>query len=240
MKFAVVTGSTKGIGLAIAADLLRRGCFVVLNYSTSEDAADQAKRELSQISNHFCIIKADLSCHEGLESFSSQLAKISKTIDYLILNVGLTQRVAFSDITRADWDTVIDANLTIPFFLIQNVAGAINDHGRIILIGSILGKLPHAISIPYSVSKAGLNMLAKCLVKEFSARSITVNVVSPGFTNTSWHASKDVAHLGRIIDKISLNRLAEPHEISSTCMHLIDNGYINGQVITVDGGYDYR
>lgn len=240
MKFAVVTGSTKGIGKAIAADLLQRGCYVVLNYSTSEDSADQAKQELSQISNHFCIIKADLSCHEGLESFYSRLVEISKTIDYLILNVGLTQRVLFSKITRDDWDAVINANVTIPFFLIQQLASAINDHGRIILIGSILGTLPHAVSIPYSVSKAGLNMLAKCLVKEFSSRCITVNVVSPGFTNTSWHASKDAAQLGRITDKISLNRLAEPHEISSTCMHLIDNGYINGQVITVDGGYDYR
>ena len=82
-------------------------------------------------------------------------------------------------------------------------------------------------------------MLAKYLVKECSLRSITVNVVSPSFVNTSWHNSKNSEHVKRIANRISLKRFEEVAEVSSTCMHVIDNSYLNGQVICVDGGYDY-
>lgn len=98
--------------------------------------------------------------------------------------------------------------------------------------------VPHAISIPYGVSKSSLGMLAKYLVKVFADRKITVNVLAPGFVETPWQMHKEQEHRQRIEDKIAVGRFATVKEISSTCLHLIDNGYINGQVIVVDGGYE--
>ena len=239
MDYAVVTGSTKGIGKAIAIDLLKKGCYVIFNYSHSDETAEKLKSELSGISSNFYIIKADLSSFEGMGVFIKKIKKITCSVKYLFLNVGITKRINFREIKLKDWNTIFDANLTIPFFIIQRLDGLIKDCGRIVFIGSILGQMPHAVSIPYGVSKAGINMLAKYLVKEFSARSITVNVVSPGFVDTAWHNSKNSAQIKRIKNNIALKRFAQAQEISSTCMHIIDNGYINGQLICVDGGYNY-
>jgi 3-oxoacyl-[acyl-carrier protein] reductase len=120
---------------------------------------------------------------------------------------------------------------------LQKFNSQIKDNGRIIFIGSILGNIPHAISIPYGVSKASVNMLCKSLVKVFKSRQITVNVVSPGFVDTDWQKVKPKEYKQRIKDKIALNRFADLNEISSTIIHTIENGYINGAIIDVNGGY---
>jgi len=239
MEYAVITGSTRGIGKAIAIDLLKRGCYVILNYFNSDEVAEKVRSELSCISTNFSIIKSDLSSFGGMRMFARRVRSITSSIKYIILNVGITKKKGFRETKENDWNKILCANLTIPFFIVQRLERSIKNHGRIVFIGSVLGQVPHAVSIPYGVSKAGLNMLAKYLVKEFSSRSITVNVVSPGFVNTSWHNSKNSAQIKRIKNSISLKRFAESEEISSTCMHVLDNGYINGQLICVDGGYNY-
>lgn len=236
-KFALVTGSTKGIGKQIAIDLLKQGHFVILNYAHSDIDAKKTEAELKTISSEFALIKADLSSLEGLEQLVTEMLKITKLLDYLILNAGATKRSGFEEITYEDWNTIFNVNLAIPFFLIQRTFNALRDDGRILFIGSILGRIPHAVSIPYGVSKASLESLAKYIVPYVSAKRITVNVVAPGFTDTDWQKGKDPAQRERIEGKIALRRFADTAEISSACMHLIVNGYINGQTIYVDGGY---
>jgi 3-oxoacyl-[acyl-carrier protein] reductase len=88
------------------------------------------------------------------------------------------------------------------------------------------------------VSKAGLHFLAQSLVKIFANRNITVNVIAPGFINTSWQESKLPEHRQRIEDKIALKRFGEPEEVAKVCINIVDNDYINGAIINVDGGYD--
>lgn len=236
-KTAVVTGSTRGIGKRIAFDLLRRGHFIILNYAADDDAAEETRREFSGFSRDFIIVKADLSSFDGMHIFLSELKRVTSSIDYVVLNAGFTKRTAFRDLSVEDWVTIINGNLSIPFFMLQGLEKTIRDDGRIIFIGSVLGKAPHAISIPYGVSKGSLQTLVKYLVPVFSPRKITVNVVAPGFTDTEWHAGKDPKHRRRIEEKISLGRFGTIGEISSCCLHLIDNGYITGQSILVDGGY---
>lgn len=236
-KVALITGSTKGIGKQIAIDLLKRGCFVILNYANSRQNAEKVRSELSVISSSFTIIKADVSSLKGLKRLVEAVEKITRNIDYLILNAGVTVRVPFEDIKIEDWNKVFNANLTIPFFIIQKLNPLLQQDGRILFIGSLMGMVPHAISIPYGVSKSSLGMLAKYLVKVFADRKITVNVLAPGFVETSWQMSKEQEHRKRIENKVAVGRFATVEEISSTGLHLIDNGYINGQVIVVDGGY---
>jgi len=236
-KFALVTGSTKGIGKQIAVDLLRKGLFVILNYAHSDFDAEEVESELKGISSEFQIVKADLSSLEGLERLVAEVQKITSVLDYLILNAGATKRTGFAEVTLEEWNTILNVNLTMPFFIVQRTYPYMRSNGRILFIGSVLGRMPHAMSIPYGVSKAALETLVKYLVPSVSAKLITVNVVAPGFTDTDWHKGKDPAQRERIKGKIALHRFAKAAEISSTCMHLIDNSYINGQTIFVDGGY---
>jgi 3-oxoacyl-[acyl-carrier protein] reductase len=239
LKYALVTGSTKGIGRQIGIDLLKRGHFVIFNYAHSDAHAEILYKDSEYISRNRIIIKADLSTLKGAVDLIEGMRNVTSSLDYIVFNVGMTDRNSFENIIVDEWNKVINANLTVPFFLLQSLNFNIEDNGRIIFIGSMLGNVPHSISISYGVSKAGLNMLAKCLVKYFAPRKITVNVVAPGFVETEWQKSKDVEHKKEIENKIALKRFAIPEEISQTCMHLIDNQYINGQVIVVDGGYDY-
>lgn len=240
MKYALVTGSTKGIGKQIAIDLLKKGCFVILNYANSDSEADLAREEISLISDQFAIIKANLSEYDGLDNLIKSVLQITEHIDYLILNAGITKRCSLNEVTREDWDKVFNTNLTIPFFLVQEMAPILRENGRIIFIGSFLGVVPHATSIAYGVSKSALFPLAKYLVKYFVDKEITVNVIAPGFVDTPWQLDKDPSHRKRIEEKIALKRFASVEEISSTCMHLINNGYINGEMIMLDGGYNYK
>ena len=236
-KVALVTGSSKGIGKRIAADLLQQGHFVLLNYAFCDADAEAAAAELSGISADFRIIKADLSCAEGVERLVEELGRLTGALDYLVLNAGATARAGFGEITREQWDTVFNVNLAIPFFLCQRLYPLMRDEGRIVFVGSVLGRVPHAVSIPYGVSKAALATLAQYLAPQVAAKRITVNVVAPGFTETGWHAGKDAAQRARIEAKIPLGRFADPAEISRACLQLIENGYITGQILYVDGGY---
>lgn len=236
-KYSLITGSTKGIGKQIAIDLLKENIYVILNYAHSDSEAKKTRDQLSKISNDFSIIKSDLSLLDNLNAFIESVKKITHRIDYLILNAAITKRSSFEEVTVDDWMHVFNANLNIPFFIIQRLNSILQDNGNIIFIGALLGITPHATSIPYGVSKSSLGMLAKYLVRVFAQRKITVNVIAPGFVDTSWQNEKSPALRKKIENKISLKRFAKPEEISDTCLHLLKNSYINGQTILIDGGY---
>jgi len=171
-------------------------------------------------------------------STTTQVSKNIKPLDVLILNAGITDRSDFGKISRAEWNKVIETNLTEPFFLVQNLD--INDNGRVIFISSILGEIPHSVSMGYPVTKAAINAVVKNLVKHLSHRKITVNAVAPGFINTDWHKHKSPELIKRIENKIALGRFGNVSEVSSLVMEIINNEYINGQIISIDGGYDYK
>jgi NAD(P)-dependent dehydrogenase (short-subunit alcohol dehydrogenase family) len=132
----------------------------------------------------------------------------------------------------------MDINVNIPFFLIQRLADSISDSGSILFISSAMSLKPHATSVPYGVSKAAVNMLAQTLGKDFAGRGIRVNAICPGFIDTDWQESKSDEQRARITNKIALGRFGKPSEIADVCYSLIENSYINGAVVPVDGGYD--
>lgn len=241
MKYAVVTGSTKGIGKAIAIKLLNEGYFVIVNYANDESAATAFSDEVAEYRGQFAIIKCELSSYENAQEFMNKIGAITQNIDCLILNSGVTDRSLFHEITQADWEHVINTNLNVPFYLVQGLCDKITtDCGRIIFIASILGKYPHAMSLSYAVSKAGVIQMMRNLVKEFSSRRITVNAVLPGFVDTSWQLNKTVEQRKRIEDKIALHRFAQPNEIADLCWSVINNQYINGSELYIDGGYSFK
>lgn len=236
MKYALVTSSTNGIGKSIGIELLKNGYYVFFNGKENIVFED----DIGYPDNMYSIIKADLSKMMNMCGLVNRIKSKTDYLNCVVLNTGITCYDNFENITYANWQNVINTNLTIPFFLLQNLGSMMRNNGRIVFISSILGLIPHATSITYSVSKAALIMLSKSLVKVFKDRNITVNTIAPGFINTNWHNKKNHDCIEKIKSKISLSRFGEPEEIASVCMELINNGYINGSVIQIDGGYDFE
>jgi 3-oxoacyl-[acyl-carrier protein] reductase len=128
-------------------------------------------------------------------------------------------------------------NLTIPVFLIQALKDNINQNGKILFISSISGCTTDSTSIAYGVSKGAIHVLVPYLAKEFAPLHITVNAIAPGYIDTNWHIGKSPEQIKRIEKKCLVNRLGTTKEISKAVQSIIDNDFINGQVIKVDGGF---
>lgn len=241
MRYAVVTGMTKGIGRAIAEHLLKRGYHVIGNYASDDAAAEAFLRANDTLAPRLTLFKLDLCSYESACQFAQRIVDIAQMLDVLILNGATTDLTPFGTIVEEDWMHVMNVNLNAPFFLTQQLSGHMApDAGRIIFIGSSMGEYPHARSVAYGVSKAAVHELSRYLVKYFSGSGITVNTVSPGFVDTPWQSGKAPEHRERIERKLALHRFARSEEIASLCMHVVDNQYINGAVLHIDGGYCFE
>lgn len=241
MKRALVTGSTKGIGKAIAWQLLAQGCFVYMCYASDDATAAETSCEFEEkYPNLFEITKVDLSDYDASMKYCRHILSSSpEGIDYLIFNAGGTLKKPLGEITYPEWKRCFDINLNIPFFMIQEFSSAIRENGRIIFISSVMSTYEHSGSIAYGVSKASINSLTEYLVKYFCDRAITVNAVITGFTNTKMIA-RVPEHEERIKSKIALHRFAEPEEIARFVCHIIEDGYVNGSLMEIDGGYCFQ
>jgi 3-oxoacyl-[acyl-carrier protein] reductase len=225
MKYALVTGSTNGIGKAIGDKLEEHGYTVFRNGRKTD-------------SRYRTYIPADLSTLEGVNTLADHLLNRVDKLDVLVLNAGTTCRKPLPKITPNDWNLVMDTNVNMPFFLIQRLSGLLAENGSILFISSAMSIWPHAVSLPYGVSKAAVNMLARGLVKEFAGRKIRVNAVCPGFIDTQWQLAKPAWLKEKIEKKTALNRFGTPEEVSDMCISLITNTYINGAIVSIDGGYN--
>jgi 3-oxoacyl-[acyl-carrier protein] reductase len=130
-------------------------------------------------------------------------------------------------------------NITVPVFLIQKLLPIMNQGASIIFTGSSMAVFPHSVSLAYGISKSAVNALVRNLVKFLKPYSIRVNCVAPGFVDTGWHLNKTSEAKENIIKKLSIERFAKPEEIAAAFMFVLDNHYINGEILTIDGGYDY-
>lgn len=231
-KTVLITGSTRGIGKQIGLDLLKDNYFVYFNGRT-QDSINNLYKEINSINSHK-IIKADLSYIEDIDKISQSI----DNIDILILNAGITDRTSFGEISLEDWNHVFNVNLTNQFFLIQNLKDKIRENGKIIFISSIAGLMADSVSISYGVSKGAINVLVPYLAKVFADKKITVNAIAPGFVESEWHKTKSKAQIKRIAKKCLANRFGTTEEISKLVQSIINNDFINGQVIRCCGGYN--
>lgn len=240
MKTAIVTGGTKGIGKSIVVELLKQDYFVWTNYANDDKAAEDASKDFQKISSHYKIIKADQSQKKSFYQFIKEIRENSKSINCIIGNTGLTVRKKNFEITDDDWEKVMFATVNSHFYLIRDLHTLIENNSRIVFIGSMLGILPHATSLPYGVSKAALHALGKNLVKEFEGTGTTVNIIAPGFVETEWQKNKPLEIRNYIYQKTAIKRFATPKEVADTVMFCINNSYINGSVLEINGGYSFK
>lgn len=231
MKTTLITGSTKGIGKCIGIDLLNKGYMVYFNYAKDDKSATMLEYNLHEMGlDNFKIIKSDLSDIDEIEKIHVS------DLDVLILNAGKTDRTPFGEVSLYNWEKVFNTNLTVPFFLVQTLKDKIKLNGKIVFISSISGCTTDSTSIAYGVSKGAIHVLIPYLAKEFADKKITVNAIAPGYIATGWHQNKTPAQIKRIEKKHLANRLGTTKEISKAVMAVIDNDFINAQVIRVDGG----
>ena len=239
MKNAIVTGAMRGIGLATAEMLLKEGYHVTVTYAYDEPSVDPCKARLSAISNEFEIVWADQTNKLEMRDFASRMREKGH-IDCIVCNAGMTLRTSLNDIVEEDWERVMQMNVNSNVYLIRDLFDVIPENSRIVFTGSLMGILPHSVSLSYGVTKAAVMALAKNLVKCFEGTGTTVNAIAPGFVETEWQKDKPLEIRNNIYNKTAIKRFADPSEIADAVRFCINNAFVNGSVIEVSGGYCFK
>lgn len=239
-KVAIVTGGTKGIGKSITEKLLGRGYYVYTNYSKDTVAAAEAERSFLCISPNFSIIQADQSDKNAFAKFIDVIIQRETSVNCIICNAGATVRKSTMELTDDDWERVMQISVNSHFYLIRDLHNKIERDSRIIFIGSAMGIYPHATSLPYGVCKSAVHAMAKNLVKDFEGTGTTVNAIAPGFVETEWQNEKPQQIRENICKKTAAGRFAGIDEVTSAVIFCMDNAFVNGSVIEVNGGYCFK
>ena len=238
-KVVIITGASKGIGREIASRLSRMGYIVIANYNKSEKEAMQLKKELEDEGRYIDIFKADVSKQNKCKELVEYTIKKYKKIDILINNAGIDKIQLLQDVTRNDWEEIIDTNLYSAFCMCQEVAKNMinNKEGCIINISSIWGQIGATMEIVYSISKAGMDGLTKSLAKELGPSGIRVNSIAPGIIDTQMNSQIDEKTIEQIKQEIPLEKIGKTTDIAKCVEWLIEDNYTTGQVISVNGGW---
>ena len=239
-KIAVVTGSSRGIGAAIARELAAQGATVVLNHRDSAAQAEAVIAEIVAAGGQAVAIQADVSSFAEAQRLIKETVERFGHIDILVNNAGTTRDMLIMMMPEADWDLVIQTNLKSAFNCSKAAVRPMMKQrfGRIINITSVSGLAGQAGQTNYSASKAGMIGFTKALAKEVGPRGITVNAIAPGFVPTVLTDVLNEDQKRAIISMTPLGRFAKPEEIAYATAFLADEraGFITGQVLSVDGG----
>lgn len=239
MKNAIVTGATRGIGLATSEMLLKEGYHVTVTYAFDKDSVELCRQRLSAVSDAFEILWVDQTSKQEMHDFAVKMRQKGH-IDCLVCNAGMTLRSNLLEIDEEDWERVMQMNVNSNVYLIRDLFDVIPNGSRIVFTGSLMGVLPHSVSLSYGVTKAAVLALAKNLVKFFEGTNTTVNAIAPGFVETDWQKNKPQEIRNNIYNKTAIKRFAEPEEIADAVRFCINNAFVNGSVIEVSGGYCFK
>ncbi len=233
---ALVTGGAQRLGKAFALTLASMGYDLVLHYHKSEAAAQQAKAELEACGVKIHLLRADLTQPDQIQRLFSELDFIlHNSLFTLLVNSASLMPVGDPrDLDLQDWDSALDLNLRAPFLLAQQAAKRMTGGGLIVNISDVGAQKAWSRYPSYTVSKAGLESLTKVLARSL-APSIRVNAIAPGLVLPSDVVTPE--QWDKLVEKLPLKRAATPDEITSTLEFLINNKYVTGQTIVVDGGY---
>jgi glucose 1-dehydrogenase len=242
-RAAVVTGSSSGIGQAIAVKLAQEGANVVIDYVGHSEGADETLKQVEAAGAKGIIVQADVSKLEAVQNLVEQSWSAFNSLDILVNNAGMEKKADFADVTEADYDKVLGVNLKGPFFLTQAFVRRLKSAGktgRIINISSVHEDMAFPGFSTYCVSKGGLRMLMRDLAVELGPQGFTINNIAPGAIATPMNKSllADKPKLDALLANIPLGRLGTTDDVANLVAYLAsdEGAYVNGATFTVDGG----
>lgn len=238
-RVAIVTGASRGIGRAIAINLAAKGASVVINYSKDEEGANSVLKEIVDLGGYGKVIKSDVSNFSEAKYLVEECVKTLGRVDILINNAGVSHNGLFMDMSKEAIDRVIDVNIKGTMYMchsfIQKVLGK---NGVIVNVSSIWGQVGASCEAVYCASKGAIDLLTNSLAKEMGLSGIRVNAVAPGVIDTNMNNNLSDEEKDSLCDEIAIGRFGKCEEVANVVAFLCSDeaSYMNGKVITVDGG----
>lgn len=247
---ALVTGANSGIGLAVAAALADDGANVAVNYVSRPDAADAVVKQIEASGGSAIAIRADVSQEDQVRAMFRQTIDHYGTLDILVNNAGLQKDSPFENMSLADWQLVLNVNLTGQFLCAREAVreflrrGVVKERsiaaGKIICMSSVHEIIPWAGHVNYATSKGGVDMMMKSMAQELAPKKIRINSIAPGAVQTpinrpAWSTSEA---LNRLLTLIPYGRIGQPEDIGKAAVWLAsdESDYVNGTTLFIDGG----
>lgn len=235
-KVVFITGSTHGIGAAMAVAFAKQGAKLILN-GRKKELPEDLKNTLEQENAEYKYLQADLT-QTDLEELSKKTWDLFGKIDVLVNNAGLAKDKMFIGMHEADFKKVLDLDLKVPFFLSKAIMKKMNKQrsGVIINLSSVVGLHGNAGQANYAAAKAGLIGLTKSIAREGALRDIRVNAIAPGMIDTEMTQKLSDRVKKNILEQIPLERFGLAEEVAQGAIFLAQNDYVTGQTIVIDGG----
>ena len=231
MKSAIVTGGTSGMGLGVAKMLLEKGYYVFATYIGPD---------FEEKMNNYEAHKVDQTNRNEVYRFIEYVRSQTDHLDCVVCNAGMTIRRSFTEMKDDEWDAMMEVAVNSHYIMLREFFPMIPNGSRILFTGSQMGIDPHATVLAYGVTKAAIHALCKNLVKEFEGTGTTVNAIVPGFVDTPWQKEKPEEIKQNIYKKTAIHRFASVDEIVDAFRFCIDNPFVNGSLIEVNGGYCFK
>lgn len=239
-KTAIITGSARGLGKAIAWKLAGMGANIVLNDIITSEAVDSTAKEMQAAGYNVTVAKGDVRCQEDIDNIVKKTVESYGSIDILVNNAGITRDTLIIRMSEKDWDDVLDINLKGAFLCTKAVVKVMikQRKGKIINVASIAGVMGNPGQANYSASKAGLIGLTKSIAKEMASRGITCNAIAPGLIQSQMTDILPDKVKENYLNNIPLGKFGTPEDIARVVGFFAspDSDYITGQVLHIDGG----
>ena len=236
-KVALVTGSSRGIGRAVAMELAKAGTDVAVNFLKNENEARVTLEQVVAAGRRGILLQADVSKAGDITGMVETLEKELGAVDILVNNAGMARHQSMEEIKESDWDQVLSVNLKSVFLVTQAIVpGMRNQHwGRIINISSGASQTGGIVGLHYSASKAGLEGLTRAYAAQLVKEGVTVNAVAPSLIETDMIRGLEIKK-----ERLPMGRLGQPEEVAEAVVFLARNAYTTGQTIYLNGGRFFR